>query len=253
MLKKISVFIIVLAVITAAVICISVFRKRKYKRRQVWKRKMYEADSEIAVTEQSKKILRDKENKIGFKIQMYVISLWLLFVLMIPISIKPPHIDDEQQVFISIGGWMKENCLLLVSLFMVLVGYLLYKGLEYRWRGTRNLSVRVVETKNENFEYLTFLTTYIIPMVCINLDEQRYVIVLFLLLVISGIIFVKSDFYLGNPTLALMGYRLYEIQYELNGKTYEAQIISKDKIQTDDYIEYIPFDKRTWYVRRSGK
>ena len=111
--------------------------------------------------------------------------------------------------------------------------------------------MEAISVENENFEYLTFLTTYIIPLVCINLDEVRYVFVLFILLIIIGIIFVRSDFYLGNPTLALMNYKLYRIRYVMNGMEQERMIITRDKIQAGDYVEAIPFDQHTWYVRRS--
>ncbi len=50
---------------------------------------------------------------------------------------------------------------------------------------------------------MTFLTTYIIPLVCIDLTKIRYVIVLVVLLVLIGFIFVRMDLYCGNPTLLL--------------------------------------------------
>ena len=111
-------------------------------------------------------------------------------------------------------------------------------------------SVKIVSIKNENYEYLTFLTTYIIPLVCIDLSSLRYIIVLTLLLIIIGFIFIKMDFYLGNPTLALMGYRLYKIAIDSNEFSNEILIISRDKLNTGDNIEWIPIDNETWYVRK---
>jgi hypothetical protein len=58
------------------------------------------------------------------------------------------------------------------------------------------------------------------------------------------------DFYLGNPTLALMGYRLYKITVNSEGLSDEILVITKDKIKKGDNIEWIPIDKNTWYVRK---
>lgn len=189
--------------------------------------------------------MNTEKNNFLLKIQMYLVSLCLLFVLIIPISFKiPDNIKDWIE-------WCKINILTIICLFILGIIVLLIKQLEYRWGGTKELPVTVTKVKCENFEYLTFLTTYIIPLVCIEMDNFRYIIVLFLLLIIIGIIFVKSDFYLGNPTLALLGYKLYTIQYIKDGITREKLVITKDKIQEDDLVEFITFDKNTWYVRRS--
>lgn len=197
------------------------------------------------VLEWSNGEMNNAKNNILLKIQMYMISLCLLFVLIIPISFEvPAKMKDWQE-------WCKTNVLTLICLFMIFIIFILIKQLEYRWKGTKELPVTVSEVKSENFEYLTFLTTYIIPLVCIDMDNIRYIIVLFLLLIIIGVIFVKSDFYLGNPTLALLGYKLYTIQYTIGENSYEKLVITKDKIQEKDLVEFIPFDKNIWYVRRS--
>lgn len=191
-----------------------------------------------------------EKNNIFLKIQMYIISLWLLFVMLIPITFNGNAVNAD-----SLGRKLillcVDNILPIVCLLMALLGMVLYKQLKYRWSGTRDLSVKIETAESENYEYLTFLTTYIIPLVCINLDETRYVIVLFVLLFVIGIIFIKSDFYLGNPTLALMNYKLYRIQFVVNGERRERLVISKEKIVKGDFVEAIPFDEKTWFVRRS--
>jgi hypothetical protein len=58
------------------------------------------------------------------------------------------------------------------------------------------------------------------------------------------------DFYLGNPTLALMGYRLYKISIDAEGLPHDLTVISKDKLKRNDLIEWISMDNNTWYVRR---
>ena len=184
---------------------------------------------------------------------MYIISLWLLFVLIIPLTVSPVSTKELSAVkewYNLITILVRKNVLPLICLAMALFGLILFKQLEYRWKGTKDLPVQVTNVESENFEYLTFLTTYIIPLVCINLDETRYIVVLLVLLLIIGIIFVQSDFYMGNPTLALMGYRLYRISYKIGEQEYEKMVITKDRIHVGDDLESIPFDQHTWYARR---
>ena len=230
-------------------------KKNKKKHRKIWKDR-YEQENSYNKVSENKDIspsITDKNN-ILLKVQMYLISLWLLLVLLIPITVKLVPIDD----IINLGSWKKvfsfvclNNIFPIISILMALIGIIFFRLLEYRWKGTRLLPVKVTDVESENFEYLTFLTTYIIPLVCINLDETRYIIVFFILLVIIGLIFVRSDFYLGNPTLALMNYKLYRIHYQVDSVEYERMIITRDKIQAGDYVEAIPFDQNAWYVRRS--
>lgn len=191
-----------------------------------------------------------EKNNIFLKIQMYIISLWLLFVLLIPITFNGNAINAAslERKFILL---CTDNILPIVCLLIVLLEIGLYMLLKYRCSGTRDLSVEIETVESENYEYLTFLTTYIIPLACINLNEPRYVIVLFILLFVIGIIFIKSDFYLGNPTLALMNYKLYRIQFVVSGERRERLVISKEKIVKGDFVEAIPFDEKTWFVRRS--
>lgn len=227
---------------------------RKRRRRKAWQERYDRVNIVRESADQEEEAEDAEQNHVFLKIQMYLISLWLLFVLIIPITIR---IVPYKEI-LEAGGWeetagliCRHNLLPLICAFMALFGFVLFRLLEHRWNGTRRLPVEVASAENENFEYLTFLTTYIIPLVCINLDEVRYVFVLFILLIIIGVIFVRSDFYLGNPTLALMNYKLYRIRYVMNGREQERMIITRDKIRAGDYVEAIPFDQHAWYVRRS--
>ena len=242
--------------ILALVLCIIFFfhLMRKRRRRKAWQERYDRENIVRELSDQEMKSEVTEQNHVFLKIQMYLISLWLLFVLIIPITIRLVPYEE----ILKVGGWpevaglvCRQNLLPLICVFMALLGFALFRLLEHRWNGTRCIPVEAISVENENFEYLTFLTTYIIPLVCINLDEVRYVFVLFILLIIIGIIFVRSDFYLGNPTLALMNYKLYRIRYVMNGMEQERMIITRDKIQAGDYVEAIPFDQHTWYVRRS--
>lgn len=183
---------------------------------------------------------KDEENKL-LKVEMYFISLCLLFLFIFLLSAQGCYAND------SLLTILRSNRLALVSIALCLVSYYCYRRMRYMFRGTTNLAVEIKNVRNKDYEYLTFLTTYIIPLVGFDLSKPRYVIILTILLIIIGIIFIKADFYLANPTLALMGYRLYEIEDE-EGK--DAIVITMDRLKNGDYIETIPFDKHTYFARR---
>lgn len=227
--------------------------RRKKQRKEAWNNKFAEynpvAESEIDVSSEK----GEEENDIWLKIQMYIISLWLLFLLLILMTVQPldfERIEGDLSFLNKLGAIVRENRLPVFCFGLMLLGYIFLKCLNHRWKGTRILSVQIKEVKSKNFEYLTFFTTYIIPLICFDFSHVRNVLLLFILLAVIGVIFVMSDFYLGNPTLALMGYRLYKIQVRIDGNESERLVITKDKIKKDDYVEYIPFDNNAWYVRR---
>ena len=245
-MKKICVTIILIACMTVFII-----KKLRSKNRRRKKQEIFLKSNPSKVLDREYMEEKEAKENIFLKIQMYIISLWLLFLLIIPITFKYP--DMNGTIKENVMALLNDNLLPTISVIMVIIGIMMLKQLEYRWKGTRDLPIRITGVESENFEYLTFLTTYIIPLVCINLDEKRYVIVLFVLLVIIGVIFIKSDFYLGNPTMALMNYRLYKIQYIDNDILEERLVITKEKLQPGDYVEAIPFDQKTWFVKRSAK
>ena len=121
--------------------------------------------------------------------------------------------------------------------------------INYEWKGVSNPPYEISSIKNENYEYLTFLTTYIIPLICINLEKVRYVIVLAILLIIIGFIFIRMDLYYGNPTLALMGYRIYRAEIQGIDLPEGVVIISKDKLFSNSSIKWIPISKNVWVAK----
>ena len=176
-------------------------------------------------------------------------SLWLLFVLIFLLTVDIPICFSEDAHFIGFGPLLKRNWLAFISLLLLILGWFVASLEKQRWAGVTNPPYEIESIKNENYEYLTFLTTYIIPLICIDLTKIRYVFVLAVLLVLIGFIFIRMDLYCGNPTLALMGYRLYRAEI----KGFEAPdgivLISKDHLSKKSSIKWIPIDKYVWIAK----
>jgi len=192
-------------------------------------------------------------DNIKLKIRFYLMSLWLLFILIFLLTIDIPISFAHGASFVGILPLLKRNILSLLSLALVLVSWMLSKMTKYEWQGVANPPCEIITVKNENYEYLTFLTTYIIPLICIDLSNIRYVIVLGVLLVLIGTIFVKMDLYYGNPTLALMGYRLYRAEIKGVPSPDGIILISKTKLVSGESIKWIKIDEYVWVAEEIEK
>ena len=192
-----------------------------------------------------------KKDKLSLKLGFYILSLWLLFVLIFLLTVDIPVSFAPDAKFVGIIQLIKQNWLALISLFMIFLGVCIMLKLKHKFDGAHNPPAEIINIKNENYEYLTFLTTYIIPLICINLDEIRYVIVLGILLLIIGSIFVKMDLYLGNPTLALLGYHLYRIEAKGFSSTDGILVISQDKLKLGTSIKWIKITDSVWVAKEN--
>lgn len=135
------------------------------------------------------------EQDTAIKLRFYFMSLWLLFVLIFLLTVDIPICFSKDAHFIGFGPLLKRNWLAFISLFFAILGWLVASREKQRWAGVTNPPYEIESIKNENYEYLTFLTTYIIPLICIDLTKIRYVFVLAVLLVLIGFIFIRMDEY----------------------------------------------------------
>jgi len=198
-----------------------------------------------------KKRITNSETKqeIGLKIRFFIISLWLLFVLIFLLTVDIPISFAPDAKFIGFAELFRRNVLSTIALVCAIVSWGTAKHMQYQWKGVTNPPYKIKAIKNENYEYLTFLTTYIIPLICIDFGNIRYIIVLVVLLIIIGYIFVKMDLYYGNPTLALMGYRLYRAEIEGLDVPDGVVLITKDRLTNNAAFKWIKIDDFVWVAK----
>lgn len=195
----------------------------------------------------------DYKNSIFLKIRFYLMSLWLLFILIFLLTVDIPISFVPYAKFIGFSSLIKRNILAIIVVILAIISWCLACKMKYEWSGVSNPPYTIETVKNENYEYLTFLTTYIIPLICIDLNSVRYVIVLGVLLFLIGLIFVKMDLYYGNPTLALMGYRLYRAKMKGVDLSDGIILISRDRLSADVEVKWIKVDEFVWVVKEAKK
>ena len=189
-----------------------------------------------------------------YKVLFYFMSLMLLFVLVFLLTGPKLSFDSLHAVLMNrekLLGCIMKYWVAGVSLLAVLLAWACTGYVKYKWKGVSNPPYTILEIKNENYEYLTFMTSFIMPLVCMDFNNPRYVLVFFALLFIIGFIFIRMDLYYGNPTLAFMGYRLYRASIMCDGVVNSVVLITKDELDKDASINWIRIDKSVWVVRRT--
>ena len=198
---------------------------------------------------------RHSENiKNSDKVGLYITSLWLLFLLLIILKIDFPINCSNNCAFIGFGELLNRNIVPAVSFIFLIIGIGYCYSFKYKFGGTAQLQIEVHSAKNVNYEHITFLTTYIVPLLSFDISNMRYLVLLFSLLIIIGAIYIKTDLFYANPTLALLGYHIYKItgsrNIEIEDDCYEDIIvIAKTKISSSDEIQLIYLSDNIYFGR----
>ncbi|MGN7410612.1 anti-phage protein KwaA [Sporosarcina sp. SAFN-010] len=185
------------------------------------------------------------------KIELYIISLWLLFILIIIVTIDIPICFESTCSFIGFKELIIMNIVSLFSLLLFSLGIFFFYRFKYKLSGSQQNIIIVKKIENKNYEHLTFLTTYIIPLIAFDLTQIRYSIVLLLLLIAIGMMYVKTNMFYTNPTLALLGYKIYKIDAQFRTGDIKPGIIliSREIITLNDRLSYRKIHEDIYYVR----
>jgi len=184
------------------------------------------------------------------KIELYIISLWLLFFLIFIVTVQLPICFGSQCEFIGLKKLFVLNWIALFALSLLCLGIVFYSRFKYKMSGSQQNSIKVTKIENKDYEHLTFLSTYIIPLIAFDLTKTRYLFVLVFLLIAIGAMYIKTNLFYSNPTLALLGYKIYKIDAEFRTKEeMEVIIIARQSINIEDRLSFKKIHNKIYYVR----
>ena len=185
------------------------------------------------------------------KLELYILSLWLLFFLIIVVTANVPICLGENCSFVGWGYLLKNNIIPIAALIFLISGFVFYFRFNFRVSGSKRIPSTIVKIEDHNYEHLTFLTTYIIPLICFNLTNYRYVFSLVFLLFVIGVIYVRTDKFYANPTLAVLGFRLYKVTIKTRSSTKEdIIIILKSRVSVNDKIRLLDLDEKVSFAMK---
>lgn len=183
------------------------------------------------------------------KIDLYILSLAILFGFFIFITCKVPMCFSSTCEYIGSWELLKTNIVPAVCVLLLLYCRFAYSRFKKDTRRSVELPFEIIKIEKINYEHLTFLATYIIPLITFDFEKERYVFVLGALLIIMGIIYIKTDLFYANPSLALLGFNIYKVDVKLSeDKVKEGVvIITRRKLQEKQMVSYIKLDDRVYY------
>lgn len=198
------------------------------------------------------------------KIFLYIISLNLLFILtiikIIIINIQKLYINQNFNIknfklfliSFNINELNFENLYLLIfCVLLFLISELLFLIVRSKYfKKSSNIPVKITHLEKKDSESITFLVTYIVPLLFIDFRKWDEIIMAILILFIIGIMSIKTDLYLSNPTLSLKGFKIYRVSVAINSieNTIPKTILSLEELEEGDEIKYINLSDDEYYV-----
>lgn len=184
------------------------------------------------------------------KVDLYIISLGLLFIFFIIIAIEFPAPNFFYKNVESWRDLVITNPLPLISIICLLYGLFAYARFDFDLKGSGEIPFEIKKLEIINYEHLTFLATYIVPLISFDFGNGRQIIVLALLLVVMGVIYIKTDLFYANPSLALLGFHIYRASGHFkNGEREGIVLICRRKLAESQKVSYIKLDERIYYVK----
>lgn len=186
------------------------------------------------------------------KIAFFFLSLWLFFALIIIITAKVMICFSKDCSFIDFINLITTNIIPILCLFVLLIGAISYFDFKFKMKGTPEISFKINEIENIDYEHLTFITSYFIALVYFHFDNLWYISAFIILLFVIASIYVRTDLFYVNPIPAILKFRIYKINGEFrNGEFRQKKIIiRKDKLVKDDRVKYFKLDDRIYYASK---
>jgi hypothetical protein len=192
------------------------------------------------------------------KIDLYILSLSFLFVMIIIMKIKIPVYFGANWQFIGWNKLISQNITgpillspIVLSFLFILYSIYVFFEFKYSNKGSFDLPAKIIKIKDINYENLSFIVTYIIPFSSLSFGDYKFITMITFLLVIIGIMAIKTNKFYINPTLAILGFRIYLIDYkgaQENSAEVNRIIITRCDLSLNDTIKCKQIDENISYA-----
>ncbi|MFZ6845542.1 anti-phage protein KwaA [Undibacterium sp. RuTC16W] len=189
------------------------------------------------------------------KVGMYLLSLWLLLVLIFVNKIDVDLCFDCKFANLrQLGAIASKNHMPLICVIVLLVSVGFYIAFIRIIEGAKNGPFKVIEIEDKTADHLVFLATYVIPLLSFNLDTLRQIVSLVITLLLIGAIYVRTNLFYANPTLSLLGFKICTVKFEQSGEgvpTGTAVLIAREDIDLDSRVNMLRLDKNIFFARKA--
>ena len=189
--------------------------------------------------------------KTGF----YLLSLWLLFIIMIVFTVDIPVYWGADYEWLSPLEIIQRNIVPLVCLFLIgFDAWFYFVYVKNRlFKSSPTYMAKVSNLRDQGYEMMAFIATYFLPIFDYDHTDIRHTIVFLILYVALGVIFVKSNLFYNNPTLALLGFRIFkgDLTKKIEGK-YEVIndviFVANSKVKDGSNHDYLKISDTVYYL-----
>lgn len=173
----------------------------------------------------------------------YLLSMAFFLIIVIILGFKTP--ESWTDCYSEPG-----ICVSIICAFLLVCTGFFWLYLSSRRKGTLLGPITISKVESINYDIMSFFASYCFPLVSFSIcDSWRHIGVLVILFVLIGIIYVTANFYYYNPTLLILGFRVYRITGTIAGAgTINKIVIVRSDISIGDQLKYIPIDNTTYYA-----
>ena len=177
---------------------------------------------------------------IWFRIQYYLLSLWALFVIEVVLTLDVSILKESY----SFKNIILANRITIVFLVLILIDFFLWIRLRRKMKRSPKNPIKIAKIEERNSDYLVFISTIVMPLIAIEIGDFRSIIVFSILIIVIFIALLRTEQMFANPTLAVLGFRFYEIEHASEKYPSPVSLITKEEIQVDDFIDLVKIDSR---------
>ena len=173
----------------------------------------------------------------------YLLSMTFFLIIVIILGVKIP--ESWSDCYSAPG-----ICVSIICAFLLLYVASFWLYLSTRRKGTLLGPITISKVESINYDIMSFFASYCFPLVSFSFcDSWRHIGVLVILFVLIGIIYVTANFYYYNPTLLILGFRVYRITGTIAGAgAINKIVIVRSDISVGEQLKNIPIDNTTYYA-----
>ncbi len=105
-----------------------------------------------------------------------------------------------------------------------------------RTKGAASVPLKVAKVRRKDSDTMGYIATYVLPFAATKPDDPVQMISLLIFFVALASIYVNSGLIHINPTLSILGYRIFEVE---DGSENAYPVITKRAIRKDDILQLV--------------
>lgn len=182
-------------------------------------------------------------------------SLWILFACVFLVTFNAPTEASGASAEINIFGLSIHwgDLVSCASFCLALAGLLCFHRFTVQIKGAGGVSYSLESVEDLGHEQIAFLATYVIPFATFEINSIRKTLAWGVLLAVTGMMYISMDRCYANPTLSLMGFKMYKAVYlSDSGQAREVVLVSRQRLRVGCDVRMLPFADGACFARLSG-